>query len=125
MAAAPTFASVGHNGLLSLSNSDSTNLSAAIITGVAAGTRVKEIRVYSGPTTAPGTGVLTLQLTDGTTVTVFEVMVCTNTANIQQGVFRYDNLILPGTGWNIKAQMRTAITSGGTILISILGEDLT
>ncbi len=30
MAAAPVFASVGHNGLLQLANADSTNLSAAI-----------------------------------------------------------------------------------------------
>lgn len=125
MAASPVFASGGHNGVLQLANADSTNLSAAIITGVAAGTRIKEIRVYSGPTTAPGTAVLTLQISDGTTTNVFEVLTLTNTANLQQAVFRYDNLILPGTAWNIKAQMRTAITSGGTIHILILGEDLT
>lgn len=126
MAANPVFASVGHNGLLQLSNADGTNLSAAIITGVAAGTRVREIRVYSGPTTAPGTGILTLQVTDGTTTNVFELLTLTNTANILQGgPFTYTNLILPGTSWSIKAQMRTAITSGGTVHISILGEDLT
>lgn len=125
MSATPVFASVGHNGILQLANADSTNASAAIITGVAAGTRIKEIRVYSGPTTAPGTGVLVLLIHDGSTTNVFEVLTLTNTVSIQQGVFRYDNLILPSTSWNIKAQMRTAITSGGTVHISILGEDLT
>ncbi len=44
-----------HDGVLQLANGDSTNLSAAIITGVAAGTRIKQIRLFSGPTTAPGT----------------------------------------------------------------------
>ena len=42
MSSAPVFASVAHNGLLQLDNAASTNLSAAIITGVAAGTRIKE-----------------------------------------------------------------------------------
>lgn len=127
MASAPVYASVAHNGMLQLANGDSTNLSAAIITGVAAGTRIKEIRVYSGPTTAPGTGVLTIHLLEsgGSLDNVIEVLTLTNTANLQQGVFRYDNLILPGTTWSIKAAMRTAITSGGTVHISILGEDLT
>lgn len=125
MASSPVFASVGKNGLLQLANADGTTLSAAIITGVAAGTRIKEIRIFSGPTTAPGTGVVALIISDGTTSNVFEVLTLTNTANLLQAVFRYDSLILPGTGWTIKAQMRTAVTSGGTVHISILGEDLT
>jgi hypothetical protein len=125
MSASPVFASVGHNGLGQLNNASSTTISSAFITGVAAGTRIREIRVYSGPTTAPGTGVLTLQISDGTTTNCFEVLTLTNTVNAQMGVFTYSNLILPGTGWTIKSQMQTAITSGGTIYISILGEDLT
>ena len=68
---------------------------------------------------------LTLQIYDGTNSRVFEVLTLTNTANLQQGVFRYDNLILPSTSHKIRAQMRTAITSGGTIDITALGEDLT
>lgn len=125
MSATPVFASVGAIGKLTLNNGDSTNLSSSIIAGVAAGRRIREIRVHSGPSTAPGTGVLTLQIDDGSTQQVFERLALTNTADLQQGVFRYDNLILPGTAWSIKAQMRTAITSGGTVHIVIMGEDLT
>lgn len=125
MATTPTYASTPRIGHVQLANADSTNQSGDIIAGVAAGTRVSEIRVYSGPTTAPGTGVLTLQLYDGTSSRVFEVLTLTNTANLQQAVFRYDNLILPSSSWKIRAQMRTAITSGGTIDIVVLGADLT
>ncbi len=124
-ATTPTFASVGHNGVLQLANSDSTNLSGPIITGVSAGTRVKEVRVYSGPTTAPGVGILTLQLDNGVTNNVIEVVTLTNTANLQQGIFRYDNLVLPNTSWNLRAQMRTAIINVATVHITALGEDLT
>lgn len=125
MASVPKFASAPHNATWELDNGDGTTITAAIITGVAAGTRIKEIRVYSGPTTAPGTGILTLQVSDGSVTTVFEVLTLTNTANLQQAVFRYDNLILTDTNWTIKAQMRTAITAGGTIHLTVLGEDLT
>lgn len=125
MATNPVFASVGRVGNASLNNASGTTVSASILAGVAAGTRVNQIRVFSGPTTAPGTGVLAIILDDGTNQNVIDVITLTNTANLQQTIFTYTNLILPSTGHTIKAVMRTAITSGGTVMITVLGEDLT
>jgi hypothetical protein len=125
MATSPTFASVGHVGQIVLNNASGTSLSSAIITGVAAGTRIKEIRVVSGPTTAPGTGTLAIVVDNGTTQTYIDALGLSNTANLLQQVFTYNNLVLTGTGYSIKAIMSTAITSGGTVHITVLGEDLT
>lgn len=125
MATTPVFASAGRVGQIQLNNASGTTVSATILAGVAAGTRVREIRVFSGPTTAPGTGVLAIILDDGTNQNVIDVVTLTNTANLQQAIFSYSNLILPNSSHTIKAVMRTAITSGGTIHISVLGEDLT
>lgn len=106
-----------------LSNSDSTTEVTTGFAGVAAGTRITEIKVCSGPTTAPGTGVLSIIVNDGTTSYVYAELTLTNTANAEMGTLYLPNLALPSSSWNVRLQMRTAITAGGTINVVIIGYD--
>ena len=107
-----------------LQNSDGTSEVQIGFVGAAVGTRVTEIQVTSGPTTAPGTGILTLILNDGSNSYPYRELTLTNTANYEQGTWTFPNLTLPSTSWNLRAQMRTAITSGGTVSITVKGRDL-
>lgn len=126
MAASPTYASTPRAQTAQLNNASGTTASAAILAGVAAGTRVNEIRIASGPTTAPGgTYKVAILLDDGTNARVIDVVTLTNAVDTLQGVLQYANLILPSTSHSIKAAMRTTLTSGATIDIAVLGADLT
>jgi hypothetical protein len=53
------------------------------------------------------------------------VLTLTNTANAYQGFMSWEDRVMQSTSYQIKAQMRTAITSGGTIHGTIDWEDLT
>lgn len=126
MAASPTYASTPRADLAQLNNASGTTISSAIATGVAAGTRVNEIRLASGPTTAPGgTYKVGILLDDGTNARVIDVVTLVNAVDTLQAVLQYSNLILPSTSHSIKAIMRTTLTSGATIDITVLGADLT
>jgi hypothetical protein len=111
-------------GQAQLANGDGTSQSADILVGAATGTKVREIRVYSGPTTAPGSGVLVIQVYNGSNSRVIAKVALNNTADAEQEVFTFRNLILPSGTHTIRAQMRTAITSGGTVDITVYGTDL-
>jgi hypothetical protein len=125
VATSPVYASSGDSDRVILNNASGTSLSSAVTTGNTAGKRIKRIVVNSGPTTAPGTPVLFIVVDDGTNQVTREVLAITNTANIKQGEFTYDSFILKGSGKSIKFQMSSAITSGGTLHITIEWEDLT
>lgn len=116
MATSPNYEGAKRAGSLILSSSSSTSASAAVVSGVAAGTRVKAIRLCSGPATAPGTGIIVVILRDdGVNVIVIDVVTLTNAADKLQAVMRYDDVYLPTTAHSIKFQMRTALPSGATL----------
>lgn len=126
MGASPVYASAPRAAVAQLNNASGTTASSAILTGVAAGTRVNEIRLSSGPTTAPGgTYKVAILLHDGTNDRVIDVVTLVNAVDTLQAVLQYSNLILPSTSHSLKAVMRTTLTSGATIDIAILGADLT
>lgn len=123
MASTPNYEAGRRYGSTILNSGSGTTITSAVLTGASTNTRVREIRVYSGPTTAPGSGVLAVIHDDGTNQTVIEVVTLNNTANALQAILRYDNVNLVGTGQSIKFQMRTAITSGGTVHCAVYGAD--
>lgn len=123
MATTPNYDAAIRTGTIILNNGSGTTISAAVLTGAASGTRVREIRVMSGPTTAPGSGKLVIIKSDGSVDTVVDVVTLTNTVDSVVNVMRYDTLFLPSASWSIKVQMRTAITSGGTVHIDVEGQD--
>jgi hypothetical protein len=127
MASTPNFGSTPRLGTVQLANADGTTAKdVANFTPVSAGTRVKEIRVSSGPTTAPGgTHRVVILVYDGTNARILESFTLTNTADIPQVVFRYDNLILPDVNHKIQVQSRTTLTSGATLDFLVFGQDMT
>lgn len=124
MAATPNYEGTKRQGAYRLTSSDGTTLTSAVLTGAATGTRVREIRVYSGPTTAPGSGVvLAVVLDDGTNTTVIDTVFISNNADYTQAVLRYDNVFLPSASHSIKFNLRTAIASGSRLDCSVFGSD--
>lgn len=127
MASTPTFGSTPRVGTVQLANADGSSSPKDFgnFTPASAGTRVREIRVASGPTTAPGgTHRTIIFVHDGTSSFILESFTLTNTADIPQVVFRYDSLKLP-SGYKLQVQVRTTLTSGATLDFVALGEDLT
>lgn len=124
MASAPTFASTPRFGSVQLANADSTNASAAALSGVTAGTRITEIRLASGPTTAVNAVKVAILVHDGTNARVFDVVTLQNAVDTLQATLQPVNLILP-SGYSIRFQMRTQLTSGSTLDCTVQGQDLT
>lgn len=127
MATVPTFASTPRYGSVQITSALAANTaSAAALTGVAAGTRVREIRVVSGPTTAPGgTYKVKAHVGDGTNDRIIDVITLTNATDTLQGTLTFSNLILPNTSHTIKFSVSTAVASGATLDCTVMGEDLT
>jgi hypothetical protein len=126
MASTPTYASTPRYGAAQLNNAGTTTNSAAALTGAAAGTRVNEIRIAGGPTTAPGgTYKIAVLLDDSVNVRVIDVVTLTNAVDTLQAVLQYANLILPSASYSIKFASRTTLTSGATLDCSVYGADLT
>lgn len=123
MASTPNYEGTKRSGSTILNNASGTTLSSAVLTGVAAGTRVREIRLHTGPTTAPGSVKVAVIHADGTNDTVIEVVTLSNSADTLQAILRYDNVFLPGTGHSIKFQMRTTLASGATLHCEVYGAD--
>lgn len=125
MGTAPVFASTPRFGSAQLTNASGTTASAAILTAVTAGTRVNEVRVCSGPTTAPGgTTKCAILVDDGTNQRVIDTFNMINTADTVQYVGQFSNLILP-SGHSIKVVSRAALAAGATLDCSAQGADLT
>lgn len=127
MASTPLFGSTPRLGTVQLANADGTTAKdVANFTPPAAGTRVREIRCCSGPTTAPGgTHRVVILVHDGTNARIIESFTLQNTADIFQMLYRYDNLKLPDANHKLQVQIRTALTSGATLDFVVMGEDLT
>lgn len=120
----PVFGGSPRNGSCQLANADSTTpKDFSNFTPAAAGTRVNEITIQSGPTTAPGAIAVAILVHDGTNARVIKNVTLTNTANLDQFTLTFNNLILP-TGYKLQAVARTAVTSGGTVDIIVQGVDL-
>lgn len=117
--AVPHYADVPNNTVITFNNSDTTTAKSLGVTVGTYGTRVKEIPVMTGPTTAPGTGKFCILLNDK----VIRLVALVNTVDTEIITFRFDNLILK-SGDVLKGVMRTTITSGGSIDVSVLAEDL-
>lgn len=124
MATTPNFAATPKVGSVTLDNALGTSNSAAAVTGAASGTRVREIRVTSGATTAPGGSATKLiVLLDGGTARRVDVLSLTNAVDTFQGRLVYDNLLLPSASWSIKFVLNGTLTSGATLDCVVIGED--
>lgn len=127
MASTPTFASTPRYGSVQITSALTANTaSASAMAGVAAGTRVREIRICSGATTAPGgTYKVKVHVYDGTNARIIDVITLANSTDTLQGTLAYSNLILPSTSHAIQFSVSTAIASGATLDCTVMGEDLT
>ena len=126
MATQPRFASDPRFGSIQLANGDSTNASASALAGVAMGTRVTEIHLYSDPTTTPGgTYKVAVLIHDGTNARVFDVVTLVNAVDTVQATLQPLNLFLPSASHTVRFQMRTQLTSGATLDCTVQGQDLT
>lgn len=105
-----------------LTNTESTNSIASGWTAGNNGSRVQEFKICTGPTTAPGASVLTINAYDGATGYPIHEVTLTNTANVEVTTLYESNLTL-ASGWSIQLQMRTAITAGGSASTTIIGYD--
>jgi hypothetical protein len=124
MASTPSYEGAPNNGTLILNNASSTTLSAAVLTGGTSGTRVKEIRMVTGPTTNPGSSVTVVVVRDdGSNQVVIDTVNLLNLADQVQAVLQYDNEFL-ASGQTLKFQARTALASGATLHIDAQGRDL-
>lgn len=124
MASTPNYEGAKRSGSLILANADGTTLSAAVMTGAATGTRLKEVRFCTGPTTPPGGSyVVAVVLDDTTNQTVIDVVTLYDAVNVLQAVLRYDNVFLASANCSLKFQMRTALTAGSTLHIEAFGAD--
>jgi hypothetical protein len=120
----PVYLGSPRAGSCQLANADGTTAKDfSNITPVAAGTKVTEIRVTSGPTTAPGgTYIVNILFHDGTNARILETASLTNSASQLQAIFTYENLVLP-TGYKLQAIIRTALTAGATLDFLAFGAD--
>jgi hypothetical protein len=125
MASTPAFGSTPRFGSVQLANADGTGTKAFDnFTPADAGTRVREIRVFSGSVAPGGTYRVFIAVFDGTNTRALESFALQNTADILQIVFRYDSLILP-TGHTLLVQSRTALAASATLDFIVMGQDLT
>jgi hypothetical protein len=111
-------------GSCQLANADGTTAKDfSNFTPAATGTKVTEIRVTSGPTTAPGGAYfVNILIHDGTNARILDTGVLINTENQLQGIFTYENLVLP-TGYKLQAIVRTTLASGSTLDFVAFGAD--
>jgi hypothetical protein len=128
MATSPTFTGTPRVGIAALSAAntarDGTGTIVDTLTGVAAGTKVFEVRVHATATTTAG--MVRLFLYNGTTYYLFDeipVPAITGSASVAEfdAVRRYDNLILPSASYKVSASTHNAETFN----VVVTGGDLT
>jgi hypothetical protein len=131
MAANPAFISVARIGRASLSTAntatDGTGTITDLILGVAAGTRVLQIRAQGTATTAAA--LVNIFLNDGTNWDLFDQLTIaavtgSTTAKGHQVITSYTDLVLPSASWKLGATITVAPTSG-TVRVAAIGGDLT
>ena len=130
MATTPNFTSTSRLATASVSaantNRDGTGSIIAVLTGVAAGTKVFEVDVQMTVTSTAGMVRLFLSSDSGTTWKLFdEVAIAAATASASVKATRvatqYTNLILPSASWVLGAATHNAEAS----VVTALGGDLT
>lgn len=128
MATSPTFTGTPRVGIGALSaantNRDGTGTIVDVLTGVAAGTKVFEVRVQATATTTAG--MVRIYLYNGTTYSLFDeipVAAVTGSASVAEfeAVRTYGNLILPSASYKLSAATHNA----ETINVIVSGGDLT
>lgn len=128
MATTPTFTGTPRVGIAALSaantNRDGTGTIVDALTGVAAGTKVFEVRIVATATTTAG--MVRLYLYNGTTYTLFDeiaVTAVTGSASVAEfsAVRTYANLILPSASYKLSASTHNAETFN----VVVTGGDLT
>lgn len=125
MASTPTFGSTPRFGSVQLTNADGTGVvDVANFVPVSAGTRVKEIRVFSGATAPGGTHRCVIAVHDGTNVRILESFQLINSTYQLQSVFRYDSFKLP-FGHKLQVQDTVGLAASATLDFLVFGEDLT
>lgn len=113
----------GVSEIAQMTSANGTNESADLIIGNTDGKRIKEIRVFSGPTNPiPAGTVLVLKLFDGTNSRTIGSAVCPGGADALQAFFTFTNFFLPSLSHSLRGQLRTPLASGGTLDWSFLGE---
>ena len=106
-----------------MTSANGTNESADLIVGHAQGKRIKEIRVFSGPTNPiPAGTVLVLKLFDGTHSRTIGSAICPGGPDTLQAFFTFTNLFLPTVAHAFRAQLRTSLASGATLDFTFVGE---
>ena len=132
MASTPAFPSTPRLGVAAVSvanaGRDGTGtISAAILTGVAAGTRVNRIAIAA--TSDPADSIVTIFLHDGTNFFFFDEFDLGNpaAASTTNPAYRaerpYYDLVLP-LNWSIRAAITVAPTAG-VVNVIVMGGDLT
>jgi hypothetical protein len=130
MAASPSFTSTPRIGSVTVStantNLDGTGTIVSVLTGVAAGTKVFEVRVQAQGTTSDGAVRLFLSTDGGSTWRLFEefsVPLTTVSASSRavQGSRSYDNLVLP----NASCQLGASTHNAESFSVFAFGGDLT
>lgn len=122
MATTPNYEGAKRSGSIILDNGNGTTVTAAVMEGGSNGTRVKEIRVHSAGSVAPGSSkILAVVLQDDTNQTIIDLIPLANTLNLQQAVRTYDNVFLVNDGCLLKFQMLSALTSGATLHCEVFG----
>lgn len=134
MATAPAFIGTPRIGVGSVTTAQTaravgtTSNVVDVIAGVAAGTRINEVRVKS--TAQPADSTLVLWLYDGTNAhPLVEVDIgapsagSTTLPSYEYGPIKFDNLVLPSSSWKLQASVTVTPTSG-TIEVFAFGGDL-
>lgn len=131
MASNPSFISTARIGRCSLSTAntatDGTGTITDLITGVAAGTRILQIRAQGTATTVAA--LVNLFINDGTNWDLFDqftisAVTGSTTTKGHQVTTTYTDLVLPSASWKLGATITVAPTSG-TVRVIALGGDLT
>jgi len=131
MSSNPSFISTARIGRCSLSTAntatDGTGTITDLITGVAAGTRILQIRAQGTATTVAA--LVNLFINDGTNWDLFDqftisAVTGSTTTKGHQVTTTYTDLVLPSASWKLGATITVAPTSG-TVRVIALGGDLT
>lgn len=123
MSTTPNYPGLKRNASVVLNNASGTTKSTGVLTGGTNGTAVREIRVASGGSAAPGSGVkLAIWVSDGSVDSLIDVVTLQNVQNIRQIILRYEFLTIQ-SGWTLKFNVSTTLASGAELTMYISGQD--
>lgn len=96
-----------------------------LIAGVVDGRRIMRVLISSNATAPGGEYKLILESYDGTTAAPLAIITLINSADTVQFNEVFNDYVLPGTAYKIRARMRTALATGAKLLFEIRGGDYT